>query len=313
MTVGADSDHFVRFVWHVDHTQVFGSLVVEILIEIPLLLLQRMRIQIVEINSSIARARHESHIVLEPVDAVDPLHVAGVHHAVGAVVGVEVVDVDVLVAHSGEHVPAMRELDIVAVTGRPDFIGAQLISVQVHQLDFILQRDDQMQSTGMERDSQALFRCGGRLDLEAALGHIPNVDGLVFGAGGDQLLPDADVEAGDFLAVERSNKIIEREAVLGVLLEAGDVNVAVNQLSLLGHDINLVFLARHSNTHDVVVAFVGESLLGRHLNSCAISDAAQRHSIIIIIVCLRVVKEEIVGDSHDDTLSVGVDALDVLS
>jgi len=113
------------------------------------------------------------------------------------------------------------------------------------------------------------------------------------------------------LAVEGSNKVVESEAVLGIGLEAADVQVAVNQLSLLCHDINLVFILRHGHTHNVVVPLVGKSFLRRHLNSRAIGYAAQRHTFIIIR--LGMVEEEVVGDGHDDTLIVRVDALDVLT
>lgn len=74
---------------------------------------------IVEQDRSVLTARGESLIILEPVDAHDALRMMGRELLVdGALMGVEVVQIDVLAVGDGEHVTSIGEADLVTVLRR---------------------------------------------------------------------------------------------------------------------------------------------------------------------------------------------------
>ena len=60
-----------------------------------------------------------------------------------------------------------------------------------------------MKSRGVESESSALFiRWLKRLDFKTTVFHVPDVNGLVFRAGSDELLADTDIEASDLFTME---------------------------------------------------------------------------------------------------------------
>jgi hypothetical protein len=68
-----------------------------------------------------------------------------------------------------------------------------------------------MKSRGVESKSGTLF-VGRlkRLDFKTTVFHIPDVNGLVLRASSDELLADADIEAGNLFAMELTDKVVEK-------------------------------------------------------------------------------------------------------
>ena len=73
---------------------------------------------------------------------------------------------------------------------------------------------------------------------------IPDRDILVLGAGGDKLLPDADIEASDLISVEWSHDVAKLGLnLLSLLLFiALQLHLSCDKLTVLCSDVDFVFL-----------------------------------------------------------------------
>ena len=75
-----------------------------------------LSVKIVEVDIAILTASAEAHVVLEPVNREDFAHVTGELHTVGALVRVEVVDIDFLLSvDNSEEVATVGEANLVAL------------------------------------------------------------------------------------------------------------------------------------------------------------------------------------------------------
>jgi len=129
----------------------------------------------------------------------------------------------------------------------------------------------------VESQGSALFiRALEGLDLQTAVFDIPDVDGLVLGAGGDQLLAGAYIQTSNLFTMELADKVVENKLFNGVLLvhaKVLDFEVAVDDLALLSEDVNASFVGVNDHSLDLVIAVVSDHrLLDGHLDDSRISD-----------------------------------------
>lgn len=114
LAVVADGIHLEGLSGDVHDRGEVDVLLVEVLV-VQALLVLLLHDQVVEVDVSVDTARGETRVVLEPVDAAHLVHVALALVVLRAVLSVEVIHPDRVVAYgTGEQVPAMRKLDFSA-------------------------------------------------------------------------------------------------------------------------------------------------------------------------------------------------------
>ncbi len=96
-------------------------------------------VQVIEIDVTILAASSEAHIVWEPIDAHDSLHVTLELHTLCAIVGIEIVHMNMLfVSHSREKVTSISESNLVAALDEHDFGVVNLVAQDVANIDLVL-------------------------------------------------------------------------------------------------------------------------------------------------------------------------------
>ena len=98
------------------------------------------------------------------------------------------------------------ELKLPALLNRDLIKRGKTIHKNIHEQDFIIESADEVESTGMESHSIALFRLLF-INLECLRHVIPDFDCLVRRARDDQLLSNAGVQASDGAAMEIADHI----------------------------------------------------------------------------------------------------------
>ena len=100
----------------------------------------KTRVQVIEIDIAILAASSEAHIVWEPIDTHDSLHVTLELHTLSAIVGIEIVHMNMLfVSHSCEKVTSISESNLVAALDKHDFAIVNLVAQDVANIDLVLQ------------------------------------------------------------------------------------------------------------------------------------------------------------------------------
>jgi len=109
----------------------------------------------------------------------------------------------------------------------------------------------------VERYSQALFGEKSAWHFKGLCCVVPNVNGLVTGAGHDQLLADANVKTSDLILVEVTLNVVENDRVwwstLGIAIEFSSNHLALVRDNI---DVVLLFIDAHA-FNDVVTTLVG--------------------------------------------------------
>lgn len=121
-SIGAYSKHLIWLSRDINYRSELDFFLCEVFLCVPatnsfevLLVL----VEVVKVNVAAETACREPEIILEPVNAPYPLHVAEEHHGLGTVGCVKAVDIDVfLVRHTCEHVASVRELNLSAAFDR---------------------------------------------------------------------------------------------------------------------------------------------------------------------------------------------------
>ena len=184
--VGAHTKDFVRRCrsWDDAHAVEFDVFFLssEVFVFVTLLLLFLFAVQIVEVNAAINTCGGEAHVIFEPGNAFDSLHVARVLHALWQLVRVEVVDMDFSVSLSSS---ACKEMSTVGKANLSAAFDGQrglhfdVFREEVADVDLVWQSHDKVQTTRMEGDGHALVSHYGRLHLHRSFLVVPNADRLV--------------------------------------------------------------------------------------------------------------------------------------
>ena len=111
----SNDEHLIWPFWHVADASELHPLLAEVLVPVSHAGLPLFQ-QVVEIGASAHVAAREAAVVFEPVDTTHSVHVALADHVLRALACIEVEDVNCARANrAGKQVPAMRELDLVAL------------------------------------------------------------------------------------------------------------------------------------------------------------------------------------------------------
>ena len=109
---------------------------------------------------------------------------------------------DTLANGTREEMTSVTKLDLTALFELERIVLLNLIRQHIHQLDVVIDSNNNVKSTGMDGDSLRYFTRWTLIgNLKSTLIVIPDVDES-FGACDDELFAEADVHTGDLTHVE---------------------------------------------------------------------------------------------------------------
>ena len=121
---------------------------------------------------------------------------------------VELVHIDVTLRSTSKKVSTVGESQLSASLDRNNVIRLQTFLKNVHHSDSVSESDDQVEARWVESYTIG-FVMEHLADLESWwVRVVPDSNGLVDGAGGDQVFLDADVHSLDSSGVERVDQVL---------------------------------------------------------------------------------------------------------
>ena len=237
-----DGDEVVVAAGQVDYGGELDLAAIILVVTVPLTDILR-RVEVVEVDIAILTASREAHIVGIPVNAHDSAHMALELHIVRAVTRVKVVHMDVLlIENASEQVTSIREPNLITTLNGYLPVKLDLAAQDVAHEYFVLQGHDQVQTTRVEGDGEALFRVALRR-LVGFGGVVPDADGAVTRAGRDKLFAHADVKTRDLGSVKRSKDIVKLLLVISrIKLVVVEVDFGANQLTVVRDRVDLIIV-----------------------------------------------------------------------
>ena len=152
----------------------------------------------------------------------------------------------------------------------------------VAHVHLVLKRNHKVKTTRVESYGKALLG-KGMGDLKLASLVVPDVHCLVEGAGHDQLLTDANIQASDQALMEGALDIVELGACAlhAVVL---DVEAAADHLALRSDHVHLSLLLVEAHRFDRKGARDVSSFVASHRDDRALADRPQGHTVVSTVV-----------------------------
>ena len=120
-----------------------------------------LKLQIIEEYISVHSTTCEAHVIIKPIDAANFVHMALALHILRTFHSVEVVNVNRILCNSGsKHVPAIRKLYFSATFDWQSWyvlLWLDAVRKNVEYFDFVLERNDDMETRWMESNCSYIF------------------------------------------------------------------------------------------------------------------------------------------------------------
>jgi hypothetical protein len=139
----------------------------------------------------------------------------------------------------------------------------------------------------VESDSKAFFSCEVRFNLLTTIFDVPDVDKFVFWTSCDKLLSYTNIEASDFISMERSDQILESQFLRLLSLVICNFKICVDNLSLLRNSKDLVFCWGNDEALNIVISVSRESFFSSHLDLATVTNLESRHSLIVAVTFIE--------------------------
>tara|TARA_B110000285_G_C15114091_1_gene613003 strand:+ start:947 stop:1381 length:435 start_codon:yes stop_codon:yes gene_type:complete len=114
---------------------------------------------------------------------------------------------------SSEHMSSITELNFTAALNWNGLTGSQSFRKNVVNDELIWDSDNNMETGRMEGDSKSFFS-ESFFVLKGLVHVVPDLDGLIFRAGDDQLFSNTGVKTSDFISMELGVDVIKLWSLL---------------------------------------------------------------------------------------------------
>jgi len=223
---------------------------------------------------------------------------------------VELVDVNRATVSNGKQVTTMGEFDLTALFDLDIFVGSKILLKQIHHADTLIETNDQMETTRVERNTIGLFfEMLIDLKIKAVLGCVgPNLYRPIDTGGRDKWLLDAGVHTVNLAGMERQYQIAVVDLVGGSL----HIDIHSHDLLIISSEDEGVFSGGSINTLDFGRGELLEQLLWS-LRAHSGHGWEGGNSLIggLGLVCLLKYENLALVSTNDETFGVAFDSFDV--